>query len=90
MHPLDAFVETLKAVDGDEAFKNRVQDAKTVKEDAQKTRDKAKLQVTIRSASVLLISKDASGVEKFYSDAKHIKVTVPADVKNKLAALTAE
>ena len=87
---LDGFVETLKAVDGNASFKDRVQDAKKAKEDAQKTRDKAKLQVTIRSACALIINKDSSGVEFFYGDAKHNKVTVPADVKNKFATLTAE
>ena len=44
--------------------------------------------MTIRSACALIINKDASGVEEFYSDVKRIKVAV--GVKAKLATMTAE
>ena len=63
---------------------------KTYKEllqDFVKLRQSARLQLSLRAASIIIHAKDAASVASFEKDIKPLKVTMPKAIKEKLAEL---
>ena len=52
-----------------------------------KIRQSARLQLSLRSASIIIHAKDAAAVAGFERDVKPLKVAIPKAIKDKLAAL---
>ena len=50
-------------------------------------RQSARLQLTLRSAAIIIYAKDTSAVAGFEKDVKPLKVTIPKAIKDKLAEL---
>ena len=65
------------------------QDIKTVIEGVTTIRKQARLQISCRTALVLLQLRKVEDVEKFFSECKGLKVTLPPELKQRLEALKA-
>ena len=59
----------------------------TLQQEFVKIRQSARLQLSLRSASIIIYAKDAAAVAAFERDIKPLKVTIPKAIKEKLAAL---
>lgn len=60
---------------------------KEMQQDLVKIRQSARLQLSLRSASIIIHDKDVASVAAFERDIKPLKVTMPKAIKDKLAEL---
>ena len=60
---------------------------KELQQDFLKIRQAARLQLSVRSASIIIHAKDAASIATFERDIKPLKVTIPKAIKDKLAEL---
>ena len=64
-------------------------DLKQLCSDGVKARQAARLQVTLRTAVILIQNKDKTGIPKFHAEVKKLQVAVPKDIRVRLDALAA-
>ena len=60
---------------------------KELKDEFQKLRQSARLQLTMRSAAIIIHAEDAASIPAFEKDIKPLKVTLLKAMKEKLAQL---
>ena len=84
MQGLDGVQAPLAAGENGQAATNTY---KELLQDFVKLRQSARLQLSLRAASIIIHGKDAASVASFEKDIKPLKITMPKAIKEKLAEL---
>ena len=84
---MQAFACVARPLEPGEQGQPALKTYKELKDDFLKLRQSARLQLSMRSAAIIIHSGDAASIPAFERDIKPLKVSLPKAMKDKLAEL---